>query len=135
MAERERGSTAACSADLGAALALWRGPALSDLDGLPAIAPIAARLDELRLTALERRIEADLESGREAEVAAELDPLIAEHPLRERLRALRMLALYRAGRQAEALEAYRARPGDARLRARDRAERGAGRAGARDPPP
>ena len=63
MAERERGSTAACSAELGAALALWRGPALSDLDGLPAIAPIAARLDELRLTALERRIEADLESG------------------------------------------------------------------------
>jgi len=108
MAERERGSAAACSADLGAALDLWRGQALSDLDGLPAIALIAARLDELRLTALERRIEADLESGRESEVAAELDPLIAAHPLRERLRALRMLALYRAGRQAEALEAYRA---------------------------
>jgi DNA-binding SARP family transcriptional activator len=108
MAERERGSAAACSAELGAALDLWRGPALSDLDGTGAIAPIAARLDELRLAALERRIEADLDCGREAEAAAELDLLIAEHPLRERLRALRMLALYRAGRQAEALEAYRA---------------------------
>ena len=108
MAERETGSAAECSAALSSALALWRGPALSDLDGLPAIAPIAARLDELRLAALERRIEADLDSGREAEAAAELDMLIAEHPLRERLRALRMLALYRAGRQAEALEAYRA---------------------------
>ena len=106
--ERATGSAAGASAELTAALALWRGPALSDLAELPAIAPIAARLDELRLTALERRIEADLDCGREAEAAAELDLLIADHPLRERLRALQMLALYRAGRQAEALEAYRA---------------------------
>ena len=92
---------------LAEALALWRGPALSDLAELPAVRPIAARLDELRLAALERRIEADLDCGRASEAAAELEPLIAEHPLRERLRWLRMLALYRAGRQAEALDAYR----------------------------
>jgi DNA-binding SARP family transcriptional activator len=107
MAERARGSAADSSAELTAALALWRGPALSDLADLPSVLPIAARLDALRLTAIEHRIEADLECGREAEAAAELDALIAEHPLRERLRWLRMLALYRAGRQAEALEAYR----------------------------
>lgn len=106
--ERAAGNPARSSAELAAALALWRGPALSDLADLPAIRPIAARLDELRLTALERRIEADLDCGRAAEAAAELEALIADHPLRERPRALRMLALYRAGRQAEALEAYRA---------------------------
>jgi DNA-binding SARP family transcriptional activator len=108
MAEKGRGSAAKSSSELAAALALWRGPALSDLADLPAIAPIAARLDALRLAALEHRIDADLDCGREDAVAAELDALIAEHPLRERLRGLRMLALYRAGRQAEALQAYRA---------------------------
>ena len=108
MSERGAGRAADGSGELEKALALWRGPALSDLGELPAVRPIAARLDELRLTALERRIEADLDCGRQAEAAAELDPLIAEHPLRERLRALRMLALYRCGRQAEALEAFRA---------------------------
>jgi DNA-binding SARP family transcriptional activator len=107
MAERARGSAADSSAELTAALAPWRGPALSDLADLPGVLPIAARLDALRLAALEHRIEADLDCGHEAEVAAELEALIAEHPLRERLRWLRMLALYRAGRQAEALEAYR----------------------------
>ena len=100
---------AAGSADeLAAALALWRGPALSDLADLPGLRPIAARLDELRLAALEHRLEADLGRGRHGEVAAELDPVIARHPFRERLRALRMLALYRDGRQAEALEEFRA---------------------------
>jgi DNA-binding SARP family transcriptional activator len=108
MAELARGSAADASVELGAALALWRGPGLSDLADLPGVLPIAARLDALRLAAIEHRIEADLDCGREDEVAAELDALIAEHPLRERLRRLRMLALYRAGRQAEALEAYRA---------------------------
>jgi DNA-binding SARP family transcriptional activator len=101
-------SAADASAGLAAALALWRGRALSDLTGLPELRTIAARLDELRLAALERRVEADLDCGREAQAAAELEVLIAEHPLRERLRGLLMLALYRAGRQAEALEAFRA---------------------------
>ena len=108
MAELSTGSPEKASAELTTALALWRGPALSDLADLPGIAPIAARLDALRLAAIEHRLEADLDCGREDEVAAELEPLIAEHPLREPLRRLRMLALYRAGRQAEALETYRA---------------------------
>jgi DNA-binding SARP family transcriptional activator len=108
MAEQSTGRAADSSAAFAAALSLWRGPALSDLADLPGVRPIAARLDELRLVALERRLESDLDCGRHAEAAAELEALIAEHPLRERLRALRMLALYRSGRQAEALDAFRA---------------------------
>jgi YVTN family beta-propeller protein len=92
---------------LNAALALWRGPALADLAFEPFAQAEAARLDELRVAALEDRLEADLELGRHAAVASEVEPLIAEHPLRERLRRLQMLALYRCGRQAEALDAYR----------------------------
>jgi DNA-binding SARP family transcriptional activator len=108
MAEQSTGRAAESSAAFAAALALWRGPALSDLADLPGVRPIAARLDELRLVALERRLESDLDCGRHAEAAAELEALISDHPLRERLRALRMLALYRSGRQAEALDAFRA---------------------------
>ncbi len=89
------------------ALGLWRGDALSDLAFEPFAQAEVARLDELRIVALEARLEADLELGRHAVVASELEPLIAEHPFRERLRCLLMLALYRSGRQAEALEAYR----------------------------
>ena len=89
-------------------LALWRGDALADFAYEPFAQAEIARLEELRLVALERRIEADLALGRNAEVAGELEALIAKHPLREQLRAHRMLALYRAGRQAEALEAYQA---------------------------
>ncbi len=89
------------------ALSLWRGPALADLVNEPFVQTEAARLDELRVEAVEERIGADLALGHHAEVVAELDPLVAEHPLRERLRWLQMLALYRCGRQAEALEAYR----------------------------
>jgi DNA-binding SARP family transcriptional activator len=108
MAEHASGRADGAAAELGAALALWRGPALSDVADLPAVRPIAARLDELRLAALERRIGADIDRSRAAEAAAELDPLVAEHPLRERLRGLQMLALYRGGRQADALAAFRA---------------------------
>jgi YVTN family beta-propeller protein len=89
------------------ALALWRGPALADVSDEPFAAGEVRRLEELRLRAAELAIDADLSAGRHADVIAELDALIAEHPLRERLHAQRMLALYRAGRQAEALEAYR----------------------------
>ncbi len=89
------------------ALALWRGPALADLDGEPFAAAAAGRLEEQRLGALEERIEADLAQGRHAEVVSELDVLVAEHPYRERFRAQQMLALYRSGRQADALAAYR----------------------------
>lgn len=90
------------------ALGLWRGPALADFTYHPFAQSTIATLAELRLAALEARIEADLELGREQGLIAELDPLVAEHPFRERLRGLQMLALYRAGRQADALAAYRA---------------------------
>jgi YVTN family beta-propeller protein len=89
------------------ALALWRGPALADLDGEPFAAAAAGRLEEQRLAALEERIDADLALGRDRELVPELERLIAEHPYRERFRAQLMLALYRSGRQADALAAYR----------------------------
>src|SRR5215218_7153273 len=91
---------------LRAALALWRGPALSDFESEPFARGEIARLEELHLDALEERIEADLALGRHAELVSELEGLVREHPLRERLRAQLMLALYRSGRQAEALAAY-----------------------------
>jgi DNA-binding SARP family transcriptional activator len=89
------------------ALALWRGPPLDDVSGEPFAAAAIRRLEELRLAALELAIDADLEAGRHREVLGELEALVAEAPLRERLHAQRMLALYRSGRQADALEAYR----------------------------
>ena len=87
------------------ALSLWRGPALSGVEEDFARAA-AVRLEDLRLDALEARTEADLALGRHREVVAELEDLVARHPLRERLWAHRMVALYRCGRQAEALAAY-----------------------------
>jgi predicted ATPase/DNA-binding SARP family transcriptional activator len=93
---------------LGEALSLWRGPALADLRYESFAQGETARLDELRLVANENRIEADLGLGRHDQVIGELEALIAEQPLRERLRSLQMLAFYRAGRQADALEAYQA---------------------------
>lgn len=93
---------------LAKALALWRGPALVDFTFHPFAQGTIAALEELRLSALEARIEADLEIGREHGLVTELDQLVAEHPFRERLRGLQMLALYHAGRQADALAAYRA---------------------------
>jgi DNA-binding SARP family transcriptional activator len=90
------------------ALALWRGEPLADLAYESFGQPEIARLEEARLAALEHRIEADLALGRHDEVVGELEGLTAQHPLRERLRGQLMLALYRSGRQAEALEAYQA---------------------------
>jgi DNA-binding SARP family transcriptional activator len=92
---------------LGEALALWRGPAFADLVQEPALGLESARLEEIRLAALEQRIDADLELGAHEELVPELEALIGEHPLRERLRGQLILALYRSGRQAEALETYR----------------------------
>jgi DNA-binding SARP family transcriptional activator/DNA-binding beta-propeller fold protein YncE len=89
-------------------LALWRGPPLAEFAYEPFAQAEIARLEELRLTALEQRIEADLALGRHDAVVGELEALVAEHPLREGLRRQLMLALYRCHRQAEALEAYRA---------------------------
>jgi len=89
------------------ALGLWRGAPLADVADEPFAAAEIRRLDELRVAALELAIDGDLAAGRQREVAGELDALVAEHPLRERLHAQRMLALYRCGRQAEALDAYR----------------------------
>jgi len=88
------------------ALALWRGPPLADLGFESFAQSEIARLEESRLAVVEDRIEAELEAGRHAELAGELETLAEEHPLRERLRAQLMLALYRAGRQAEALQIY-----------------------------
>jgi DNA-binding SARP family transcriptional activator/tetratricopeptide (TPR) repeat protein len=88
------------------ALALWRGPALAGLDG-HAVRTGAIRLDEQRTVALEERIEVELALGHEDELVDELVGLVELHPYRERLRAQLMLALYRAGRQVEALAVYR----------------------------
>ena len=89
------------------ALALFRGEPLADLGEQPFADPEIRRLEELRLAATELAIDADLAAGRHHELVGELDGLVAKNPLRERLHAQRMLALYRCGRQAEALEAYR----------------------------
>ncbi len=88
------------------ALALWRGPALSDVGDAEWAAAEGLRLEELRLGALEDRLELLLETGRHAEGTAELERLAALHPLRERLHRLLIVALYRAGRQADALAVY-----------------------------
>jgi YVTN family beta-propeller protein len=92
--------------ELRRALEIWRGPALADLRSEPALALEAARLEERRLEVIEERIDADLAAGGGAELVGELRQLVRDHPLRERLLAALMLALYRAGRQAAALEAY-----------------------------
>ena len=88
------------------ALDLWRGDALADVADAPFAIAAATRLEELRLAAIEDRIEADLALGRHQDVVGELEALAAEHPPREQLRGLQMRALYAAGRQAAALSAY-----------------------------
>jgi DNA-binding SARP family transcriptional activator len=107
-AEAAGADPAAAAAKLREALALWRGPPLADLAYEPFAQSQVARLEDLRFTALEQRIDADLGSGEHARLTGELEALVAQHPLRERLRGQLMLSLYRSGRQAEALAAYQA---------------------------
>src|SRR6516162_4663460 len=102
----EAGGYAEAAQTLRRALELWRGQVLANLADYAFTRPEAARLGELRLAALEARISADLALGRHHMLTAELDRLVREHPLRETLHAQRMLALYRCGRQADALAAY-----------------------------
>ncbi|MGC5381028.1 BTAD domain-containing putative transcriptional regulator [Micromonospora sp. DT68] len=99
------GDLAGARAALGAALQLWRGPALDGLS-TPLLQTAAAQMEERRLSALERRIQLDLALGRHGELVPELTNLTGEHPYREGLHALLTLALYRSGRRAEALSAH-----------------------------
>jgi DNA-binding SARP family transcriptional activator len=105
--EARRSPPAAAARLLREALALSRGPALADVAQESFAQAEILRLEELRLVALERRLDADLELGSNGEIVAELEALVRDHPLRERFRAQLMLALYRSGRQAAALEVYR----------------------------
>ncbi len=105
-ADLAAGDAAKAAEQLREALALWRGPALVDFTDAPFARVESARLEELRLAATEDRIEAELALGRHGDLVAELEALVAQHPLRERLRAQLMVALYRSGRQAEALRVY-----------------------------
>jgi DNA-binding SARP family transcriptional activator/tetratricopeptide (TPR) repeat protein len=102
------GDAATAEALLHEGLDLWRGPALADFTFEPFAQAEIARLEDLRVTALGARIDADLALGGNIGLVGELEALIAEHPLRERFRAQLMLALYRAGRQSDALDVYRA---------------------------
>jgi YVTN family beta-propeller protein len=103
----DAGRFAEAAETLRTALGLWRGPVLADLAGYAFTRPEAARLEELRLAAVEARVDADLGLGRHDALTGELQRLAGEHPLRERLHGQLMLALYRCGRQADALAAYR----------------------------
>lgn len=104
---RDAGRTAEAAGELRAALALWRGPALAGVDSAELRRAYAVPLEELRLTALEERVELDVALGRGAEVTGELRALVASHPLRERAWGQLVLALGQAGRRSEALGAYR----------------------------
>ena len=110
----EAGQRAVAAGDLSAAvtrlveaLGLWRGPALHDVPRSPVVTAEVTRLEQRRLTALEARFGAELALGRHLETVDELQRLVAEYPLREQLRAHLMLAMYRCGRRAEALDVYR----------------------------
>jgi DNA-binding SARP family transcriptional activator len=102
-----RGLAADASERLREALSLWRGSALADFAYESFAQAAVARLEEIRLAAVELRIDADLVLGRHGGLVGELEALVAEHPLRERLQMYLMTALYRSGRQAEALDVYR----------------------------
>jgi DNA-binding SARP family transcriptional activator len=100
-----QGDPTTAAAKLREALSLWRGPPLADFEFEPFAQGEITRLEDVRLTTLEDRIEADLALGRHGDVVGELEGIVAENPLRERPRAQLILALYRARRQAEALDA------------------------------
>ena len=101
-----RGEAEAAAERAEQALALWRGPALADLAYESFAQAEIARLEELRLAAVEERMEADLASGRHGELVGNLQRLVAQHPLRERLRGQLMISLYRSNRHAQALQVY-----------------------------
>jgi DNA-binding SARP family transcriptional activator/DNA-binding beta-propeller fold protein YncE len=105
--DRDRFETLARAGRFADALAVWRGPALGDFAYAPWAQAEIGRLEERRLACLEARLDLDLNAGRAAELVGELEALVAANPLRERFRAQLMLALYRSGRQADALNAYR----------------------------
>lgn len=102
----EHGETERAAVPVREGLGLWRGRPLADLENEPFAALVSRELDDAWLGALETRVEIDLALGRHTELVPELDTLVRRHPLRERLRAQLMLALYRSGRQAEALDRY-----------------------------
>jgi tetratricopeptide (TPR) repeat protein len=108
VAEAGAGAAEESAQKLRDALALWRGAPLADFSFASFAQGEINRFEELRLTVLEDRIDADLELGRHGELVGELEALVQKHPLRERLRGQLMLALYRSGRQAEALQCYHA---------------------------
>ncbi len=103
-----RGEARLASESLRTALGLWRGPALADFAYEAFAQPEIARLEELRLLALERKIDSDLALGHDGALVGEVQALVQEHPLREQFRLQLMLALYRSGRQAEAIDVYHA---------------------------
>ena len=100
------GEAKLAAAKLSDALALWRGQALADFRGLQFAQPEIARLEELRFVSIEARLDANLQLGRHVELVGELEALVTMHPGRERLRGMLMTALYRSGRQADALQAF-----------------------------
>jgi DNA-binding SARP family transcriptional activator len=108
VAEARAATPAAAAPKLREAIGLWRGPALADVADEPFAQAEVGRLEELRLAAAEALAEAELALGRHAQLVPELEGLVAHNPLRERLRGQLMLALYRSGRQADALDAYQA---------------------------
>jgi predicted ATPase/DNA-binding SARP family transcriptional activator len=103
----DHGEWSTAAAELRQALDLWRGPALAEFADEPFSRGAAVRLEELRLMALEERVQADLELGHHTVLVGELERLVEAHPLREQLWAQLIIALYRCGRQADALAAYR----------------------------
>jgi DNA-binding SARP family transcriptional activator/pimeloyl-ACP methyl ester carboxylesterase len=105
-AAMRQGSVAQARAAYGEALSLWRGEPFAGVAQHSGLAGEAVRLEQEHLSALEARVAADLADGRHAELVGELEGLVQEHPLREKLWAHLMVALYRSGRQADALEAY-----------------------------